>query len=519
MRVACVLITHLRAKAEMRRQAEVAEGAAHGEEEGEARSEERGDPLQAASAASSSAGHLGEPATLVVEGGGASGARPVVVDYFPGNCRVKAGMTLEQAVSQQAETVVLRADEPYYRQIFGELLRSLQGVSDRVEGAELGTAYVRLDGLEAMYGDEAGLLDALLAAVPADLNARIGVADAKFPAFVAARTREAGVSYAPEEVRGFLAPYSVELLPVCVEVKERLRRFGLHTMGDVAAMERHLIVAQFGAEGGRLWALCNGEDERPVVPLAFEESIVEHSSLPFNSSSLELLFVAVDTLLRRGYARAELDGRYVGAVGLACSARGWPPWAASIAFKQPVGRWERAAALVRDRLELEPPQIPVEDVTLTLSGFSGGSGEQMGLFQDVKERAGRRLMEMEKRLQVRMNGRHVLHRIAEVAPWHPAPEMRALQIPIDPAKRDDIRPLHAPAAVAVQEGSGGQPAAVQIGRRWRRVTGIAERWRFDLWWLPQPIRRAYFRVESEEGPVTLFRDEGAGGWYRQNGGF
>ena len=103
--------------------------------------------MQAASAASSSAGHLGEPATLVVEGGGASGARPVVVDYFPGSCGVKAGMTLEQAVSQQADTVVLRADEPYYRQIFGELLRSLQGVSDRVEGAELGTAYVRLDGL------------------------------------------------------------------------------------------------------------------------------------------------------------------------------------------------------------------------------------------------------------------------------------------------------------------------------------------------------------------------------------
>ena len=502
MRVACVLITHLRAKAEMRRQGEV------DVEEGSAQdfAAPSGEALQG-------------PSTLVVEGGGASGARPVVVDYFPGSCGVRAGMTLEQAVSQQADTVVLSADEPYYRQIFGELLRALQGVSDRVEGAELGTAYVRLDGLEAMYGGEAGALAALLAAVPADLNARIGVADAKFPAFVAARTREAGVSHAPEEVRGFLAPYSVDLLPVGAEVKARLHRFGLHAMGDVAAMERHLIVAQFGAEGSRLWALCNGEDGRPVVPLAFEESIVEHSSLPFNSSSLELLFVAVDTLLRRGYARSELDGRYVGAMGLACSARGWPPWAASIAFKQPVGRWERAAALVRDRLELEPPQIPVEDVTLTLSGFSGGSGEQMGLFQDVKERAGRRLMEMEKRLQARMNGKHVLHRIAEVAPWHPAPEMRALQIPIDPAKRDDIRPLHAPAAVAVREGSGHQPVAVQIGRRWRRVTGIAERWRFDLWWLPQPIRRAYFRVESEEGPVTLFRDEGEGAWYRQNGGF
>ena len=126
------------------------------------------------------------------------------------------------------------------------------------------------------------------------------MADAKFPAFVAARTRAPGVSHAPEEVRGFLAPYSVELLPVAADVKSKLRRFGLHTMGEVAAMEEHLIVAQFGRDGSRLWALCNGIDDSPVVPWAFEESIVEEISLPFNSTSIELLLVAVDTLLRRG---------------------------------------------------------------------------------------------------------------------------------------------------------------------------------------------------------------------------
>ena len=274
------------------------------------------------------------------------------------------------------------------------MIQALQGVSDRVEGAELGTAYVRIDGMEGMYGGEEGVVRALLEAVPADLTTRIGVADAKFPAFVAARTREPGVSHAPEEVRGFLAPYSIELLPVGAEVKSKLQRFGLHTMGEVSGMEEHLIAAQFGQEGSRLWALCNGVDDSPVVATAFEESIVEEISLPFNSTSIELLLVAVDTLLRRGYARPELGGRLVGAAALQGRARGWPSWAVSVAFKEPVGRWEGAAALVRNRLELEPPQIPVEDVTLTLSDFRGGSGMQMGLFEDVKETAGRRLMEM-----------------------------------------------------------------------------------------------------------------------------
>ena len=95
-------------------------------------------------------------------------------------------------MSYLAETVVLNADELYYRQVFGEVIRALQGVSDRVEWGELGTAYVRIDGMEALYGGEEQVVQALLEAVPADLTARIGVADAKFPAFVAARMREPG---------------------------------------------------------------------------------------------------------------------------------------------------------------------------------------------------------------------------------------------------------------------------------------------------------------------------------------
>ena len=50
----------------------------------------------------------------------------------------------------------------------------MQGVSDQAEGAELGAAYVGLDGLEAMYGGEARLVAALLNAVPQD---RVGRAD------------------------------------------------------------------------------------------------------------------------------------------------------------------------------------------------------------------------------------------------------------------------------------------------------------------------------------------------------
>ena len=83
-----------------------------------------------------------------------------------------------------------------------------------------------------------------------------------------------------------------------------------------------------------------------------------------------------------------------------------------------------------------------------------------------------RLLEVERELQARTNGGRVLHHVASIAPWHLAPEMRALQTPIDPTGADAMRPLAVPAPVAVREGPEGEPAAVRWGERWRRVSRI-----------------------------------------------
>ena len=480
MRVACVLLTHLRAKVEMRRHP-----------------------------------HLNDTPAIIVDRDPSS-ARPLVVDRFPAASGTAVGMTLEQAMSRHSNALVLDADEPHYRQVFRQVLGSLQGVSDRVEGADLGAAYVRIDGLEGLFHGEAGVVSAMLNAVPAHLNPRIGVADAKFPAFVAARTcRPLGASRVPGDVSAFLAPHSVDLLPISAGLKSGMHRFGLHSMGDVASMSKHMLVDQFGPEGGRAWALCNGIDDSPVVPMPFDESVVEHISLPFHSSYIEVLFVAVDSLLQRAYARPELSGRYAGAAALQCTAAGWQPWEKVVGFREPAGAWERASSAVRSQVEVDPPQIPVDDVTLTLSGFTGEASAQVSMLRDVHDGRRRRLVEVERRLRERMNG-HQLHRVVEVAPWHPAPEMRAVQVPIDPSVRDVIRPLYSPKPVEVLEGPEREPVSVLMGRRWERVARISDRWTFDLWWLPKPVTRTYYRVDQDGKQVTLFLDQTSDRWYKQS---
>ena len=116
MGLACVLIAHLRARLELRRRP-----------------------------------HLRERPTVIVD---RSGGQPVVADFLPTAMDVRTGMPLEQALSLHGAAMVVEADEAHYREEFQGILAALQGVSDRVEAAELGTAYVGLSGLEEMYGGE-----------------------------------------------------------------------------------------------------------------------------------------------------------------------------------------------------------------------------------------------------------------------------------------------------------------------------------------------------------------------------
>ena len=480
MKVACLLITHLRVKVEMRRHPDL----------------------------------KNIPAIIVERSRG----RALVVDSTPFASGISPGMTLEEALSIQPEALVLEADEPHYRRVFAQVLASLQGVSDRVEGSELGTAYVRLDGLERLYGGEARLVKALLNAVPQGLAPRAGVAEAKFPAFVAARTSAPlRATRVPIDAVSFLAPHPVDLLPVPADLKVALHRFGLHTMGNVAFMTEASMIDRFGSEGHRAWHLSRGMDDSPVVPLAHTETIVERTSLPFSSASMELLITVVDTLLARAFSRPSMRGRYVGKALLECALDGGPTWAREITFKGSVGNRKRALSVIRARLEEDHPSGPVEDMTLTLDDLTGESGTQLGLLPEARESDRRRLVEVDRELRACTGGSPALYRVVGVAPWHPAPEMRALRVPVDSSARDEVRSLSSPVPVVVREGRDRQPKAVRLGSRWREVSGIEEQWGFDLWWMSRPMTRTYYRVRGEDGvEVTLFRDDRGGCWYLQS---
>ena len=256
-----------------------------------------------------------------------------MLDSTPSIPGVLPGMTLEQGLSIHPDALVVEADEPHYRGVFTQILTSLQQISDRVEGAELGTGYVRLDGLEHLYDGEARLVNALLNAVPQDLAPRVGVAEAKFPAFVAATVSQPSrATRAPTDAASFLAPHPVDLLPISTDLKISFHRFGLHALGDIASMTEATLVDCFGPEVRGEWHFSNGMDDSPVVPLTQTETIVERTSLPFSSASLDLLLTVVDTLLARAFTQSTIRGRYPNRAALQCVLEDGPTWSREFSF-------------------------------------------------------------------------------------------------------------------------------------------------------------------------------------------
>ena len=479
MKTVCVLITRLPAKAELRRRP-----------------------------------HLKDRPALIAEH---SRAKATALDRFPATTPVAPGAPLAQALSRQPEAIVLDADEPHYRRVSQQALSALQDVSDRVEDAGLGLAYAALDGLQALYGGGGeNLVKALLDAVPQYLQLRTGVGQGKFPALAAALSASPlEAAWVPEDAANFLAVRPVSLLPVSGAALKALRRFGLHTLGQVAAMRPEHLADQFGAGGALAWNLAHGQDDSPLIPLKSQETITEETSLPFASASLELLLAATDALLRRAYARPALKGCYAGQAILECPAFNAAPWRKTVNFQEGVGRWERAAHIIRNKLEAEPPVQPVDGLVLTLSGFTGEPGAQLSLLPGLRDSRRERLAEVEQRLQLRQASIPALYRVVTAAPWHPAPEMRAAKAPLD-SKQDSILPLLTPREAEVKEDENQRPRMVKHRGDWQQVARIEDCWTFDLWWLPQPMTRDYYRVERQDGGhATLFRDQHNNCWFRQ----
>lgn len=444
------------------------------------------------------------------------GKEQTVVDFSPALAGVRKGMLLEQALSIAGDTQVLEEDGELYKRVFKDIVSALLQYSPLVECSEIGLVYVGLEGLEPLYGGNARLVASLTNAVSQAFWARAGVGENKFIAFLAATRARPGSAYkAPQEGPAFVQGFSVDNLPVGKDIHEKLQAFKLHTLRDVASMGIGPMQGQFGPAGKLIWELSNAIDRRPFIPIREEQGVRESLSFPYEVASLGVLLRAVDMLLQRAFSKPEMRGRSVACITVECTTVISPTWSRSFYIREGVGDAARALIAVKGRLEAEHPEEAFECVAVTLASFTGEPSLQPGLVRGVHEHEKEDLVEVDRRLRARVGGQPALHKVMVLHPGHPLPEMRAVQVPVDTEVSDQVKPLQVPSPIKIVE-EGGLPAWVLLGKRTSRVMRLEDRWKINLWWMVQPLRREYLKLACADGKqVTVFRD-GTGNWFQQS---
>ena len=351
-----------------------------------------------------------------------TGSKKLVLDYSPEFEDLHPDMSLQQALARHDKAELIQADVPYYWSVFNGILDSLETKSPLVEGLELGTAYLGIDGLQFIYPDKDRLFEVVREVLPETFVPQMGIAEGKFPAYLAALDSfPSGFKVLDGDINLFLKDFTCDILPVSMRSKNRLRDFGIKTLGQLTTLPKGPLQSQFGPEGKRMQRLAGGSDDTPLYPRLCEETIESSTTLVSVTTSLETILVAVESLLISVFARINPKG--LGIHKLTLWTRSWDSeyWEQNIKFKEPVMNMQTVISRIRRLMENFPQPGPVEELGMKIIRLGYPRGRQKDLFREVRGR--KNLLEDIHQLELRQGNPQVF-KIKEVEPWSRIPERR-----------------------------------------------------------------------------------------------
>jgi DNA polymerase-4/protein ImuB len=368
---------------------------------------------------------------------------------------VRPGITVSQAVGLCPPLVLLEPDPVWYDELFAHLLLELSHVSPVIEPAELGRAYVGVDGLEGLYGGPERVMAEIIKAVSRKggmavaegveasyrLTAlppyRLGWGRGKFTAWVAATRARPGefVIVTDEGRREFLASQPVAVLPLDPDTHHKLLQLNLKTLGDLTALPEAAVTSQFGGLGRLVWRLAAGLITDPVMGREVPPPIAAALDFPTPIADRVILSHTIGKLVERALKSPRRIGWRVHTVRARAALEQGASWLCEITLKDPSADQHRIAAPLQTRLEQVPPAGAVERLAVEFTAFAPGTTELQLFARDAQSaaRAGRRsaLRAAVHEIKTRLK-RPLLHHVIEVHPWSRLPERRYALIDYEP---------------------------------------------------------------------------------------
>lgn len=454
-------------------------------------------------------------------------ARVVAASRAARAAGVRPGATLAQTRAAAADLVVRRRDPAAERSAADALGDVAASLSDRVEIAADGAAFLDADGARHLAASEHGFATALVArAARVGLEARAGLGAGMTVARLAALRAADGVEVVPAGAeRGFLAPLPLACLAPEPALAATLERWGVRRLGDLARLPLAEVATRLGPAGAALVRAARGEDARPLAPRPRAERVEEAATLEYALDSLEPLLFVLRALLERAVARVGLDGVGCARLGLALALDDRCRDAREVRLAAPTRDVRTLLGCLRAELEARPPRAAVERVRVAAVPEPVRT-LQLGLFAPPGP-SPERLATTLARLAVLCGADRVgapavvdTHRpgVAATVPFIPPPPDARAAAPGAVATPADgrlvVRALRPPRPIDVFSDRG-RPDFVRGPGLGGRVVGAAGPWRLaGEWWGDGAYVRDYWDLELSDGGVyRCYRDATSARWF------
>lgn len=344
---------------------------------------------------------------------------------------VRPGLRVGEALARCPRLDLVAPDPDAAAAASERILERLEADGFAVEPMGLEGAAFDARGTLRLHGGLAGVLRRVRASLPVGADGRVGAAPSLFAALQAAREAPSGRPLVVEtgEVAEFLAPLSVDRLPLAPDLVEALRDLGLHTMGQVAALPPVAALDRLGFPGLRAWRLARGEPGRAPRPRRPPRPLRASFGFPEPVGALPALEAAARLLLGELAGAARGRGAALRALALRARLADGGSWVRDLALREATADPERLALAALPRLA----EITAPVTELWIGGDASGSvaGHQLTAIASPGEERRARAREAVRQVRA-VQGPEAMLRAVEIEPWSRLPERRWALTPYEP---------------------------------------------------------------------------------------
>jgi nucleotidyltransferase/DNA polymerase involved in DNA repair len=336
---------------------------------------------------------IGQPVIVGADPQGGKGRGVVsTCSYEARKFGIHSAMPISQAYKLCPHGIYIPPNGSLYSQVSKDIFKLFYEFTDLVEPLSIDEAFLDISGCVKLFGSARNIGEKLkyrIFEVQA-LTSSIGIAPNKFLAKIASDLEKPdGLVIVDENnIRSFLNPLPLSRMwGAGKKTIEKLERFGIYTIGDLAKFPPDVLEQKFGKLGKHFYMLSRGMDDRPVIPEHMVKSVSNEHTFSEDILDINVLNKTLLRLAEKVGYRMRQKGLTGKTVVLKLRYQGFDTITRNKTLKHPTSNTDVIFKVINDLFSANyERKRKVRLLGVGISGFHDKTGGQLSLFEQSDEK-------------------------------------------------------------------------------------------------------------------------------------